>query len=160
MVSRVLEFCRFLDTLSWGKSCQVSMSMGYAHRVVFTGGGMPKELSVDNVVEIVDYDPLKQVMMLIGRNPPVSIAALHWMIHHAREDVHAVVCIENTEISKDFIQDMKMTDEISSNMMGTLDSIKTIMKTLGTTNHVRVKKYGVLFVDQSLEHIKKIIEKE
>ena len=65
------------------------VSARYGNRIVMSTGPLA-HLAVEDFVELADFDPGRNVAMVIGvEHPPVSVP-LHWLLYH-RDDVGGVV---------------------------------------------------------------------
>lgn len=52
----------------------------------------------DYIIEVIDFDPVRNNMMVIGNEPPAADAALHWFIYRGLPWINGVIKIENSEI--------------------------------------------------------------
>ena len=85
----------------------IVVSIGFGSRVIINSVWSEEEF-----VEIVDYDPVKNIVLAIGRSEPHEETPLHWMIHRAREDVHVIAHILDSEIAKSLKRGVSSTGEI------------------------------------------------
>lgn len=53
---------------------------------------------MDNIVEVIDYDPIRNNMMVIGNLPPINEAIIHWFIYRGFNEINNVIIINNLEI--------------------------------------------------------------
>lgn len=127
------------------------ISLGYGKRMVIQrAGSRLDDLKIDDFVEIVDYDPLKRIMLVIGRNEPCVEASVHWMIHHARED-NAILQLNGEKTIERFSKKFPITEKSFPN--GTIDLVKEILKTLRKNKNIIIKDIGVLFVGADLKEL-------
>jgi ribulose-5-phosphate 4-epimerase/fuculose-1-phosphate aldolase len=135
---------------------EVTISMRNGKRLLINAKNSDiKEIKQDDFLEIVDYDPLKNFLLLMGPKEPRSETPIHWIIHNAREDVNATIQITSNKIAE------KLTGEIPSTEKeyppNTLDQIKAILKCLRDSKKVIIKNQGVLFVGRSLKETEELV---
>jgi len=102
-------------------------------------------------VEIVDYDPLKNIMMVIGLNDPTLETPVHWIIQKARHDVNAVLQINSTSLFERFQDKLPTTEKATQ--PGTLDRAKEILRTLRHGKTILIKNEGIVFVGINVKEI-------
>lgn len=110
-----------------------------------------KKIDKENFVELVDYDPFKKILLLIGKEEPCIESPLHWYIHHARNDVNVVLLIKD---KKYFENKIGKNPTIDNNYpLWTIEQIKEILGALKNSKIIVIKNTGVLFVGDSLKKI-------
>jgi hypothetical protein len=154
-VSRETSNCPLLsDMVTLGQSLQEVgltdkdtgiLSMDYGKRLLINAKNADlKKLTQQDIVEIVDYDPLKNIMMVIGLNDPTLETPVHWIIQKARHDVNAVLQINSTSLFERF-QNMFPTTE-NDTQPGTLERAMEILRTLRNGKTILIKNEGIVFV--------------
>ncbi|HDS59889.1 MAG TPA: hypothetical protein ENN54_06345 [Thermoplasmatales archaeon] len=74
-----------------GIRCPGTISVRYGNRMLITGQGVNLcRLEPEDLVEVADYDPVRQTVMVIGPRQPSLSTPLHWFLYR-RPDVHAAV---------------------------------------------------------------------
>ena len=137
------------------KDSDAIFSLGFGKRMIING--IVKDFSNikrEELLEIVDFDPIKNNLLLIGSAEPRIETSLHWMIHHARDDVNFVVQIKKTDIINK-IKDIDVTDKYP---IGSLDNTKEVLKALRINKKVIIKNNGLLIVGRNIEDIEKQIQ--
>ncbi|MFH1101143.1 MAG: class II aldolase/adducin family protein [Methanobacteriota archaeon] len=131
---------------------QGSMSVAFGNRVLVTGEDvyLPR-LSHEEVVELVDYDAIKNVVLAAGKISPCRETPVHWMIQKARHDIHAVVFLHDKKIGEHPLSDIPTTGK--SYPLGTIESVKEILRTLREGNIIMVKDAGLLITGMTLHEI-------
>ena len=114
-------------------------SIGFGKRIIIN--------SEDDFIEVVDYNPIQNILLVIGGDNPSSETPLHWMIHHARDDINMVIQILDTNVRGD-IPRVEDIDNIN-----TFDYIKKILAKLGRGSMVMLKDTSVLFVGRKPEEV-------
>jgi len=122
------------------------LSIGFGSRIIINSAWSEEEF-----IEIVDYDPIRNIVLVIGRSEPHEETPLHWMIHRAREDIHVIIEILNTEVSETLKEKIHSTGEIKK--YSPLDYIKKVLKTLGRNNSVIIEGQSVLFTGNNVREI-------
>ena len=128
------------------------ISLSYGKRMVVQRvDSRLDDLMLDDFVEIVDYDPLKRIMLVIGKDEPCDESSVHWMIHHARDDINAALQLNGGEIIERFSKKFPMTEKLFP--LGSIDLIKEILKTLKNDKTIIIKDIGVLFAGADLKEL-------
>ena len=129
-------------------------SQRYGKRVLINSFNDKKGEIKDNFLEIVDYDPIKKVLLAMGPKEPRIETPLHWLIHHARSEVNTVVQINDKELSEKLKKIPKTEKDYS---VVTLEQIKEVLKHLRDSKKVIIKKQGVIFVGNDINEVEKLI---
>lgn len=139
------------------ETSDVTISFTYAKRMLINS--FIQELSnikKEELLEIVDYDPIKNNLLVMGKADPKIETTLHFMIHHARNDVNIIVQINNQKICDNLKEKIPIIEK--NYPINSIDFMKLVLKTLRDNRIVGIKKTGILFVGKNLDEIKKHIE--
>ncbi len=154
-VSRETSNCPLLsDMITLGQSLQEFgltdketgiLSLDYGKRLLINGKNADlKKITQQDIVEIVDYDPLKNIMMVIGLNDPALETPVHWIIQKARHDVNAILQINSTALYERFKNKIPTTE--NDTQPGTLERAKELLRTLRKGKIILIKNEGIVFV--------------
>lgn len=110
-----------------------------------------------NFLEIVDYDPIKKVLLAMGPNEPRIETPLHWFIHHARNEVNAVIQINDKELSEKMKKAPKTEKDY---LLTSLEQIKEVLKHLRNSKKVIIKNQGAIFVGRNIDEAEKLVLEE
>jgi ribulose-5-phosphate 4-epimerase/fuculose-1-phosphate aldolase len=99
----------------------------------------------DNVVEVVDFDPVRNNMMVIGNDPPAPEAALHWFIYRGFPDTYGIINVDNPEILNQFQQGAFPNIDLSNGILN-LDLALKILQEVKNSNITLLSGMGVLVV--------------
>lgn len=154
-VSRETSNCPLLsDMITLGQSLEDfgltdkdtgTLSLDYGRRLLINAKNVDlKKITQQDIVEIVDYDPLKNIMMVIGLNDPSLETPVHWIIQKARHDVNAVLQINSASLFERFQNTLPTTEKETK--PGTLDRAKEILRTLRNGKTVLIQNEGIVFV--------------
>jgi ribulose-5-phosphate 4-epimerase/fuculose-1-phosphate aldolase len=138
-----------LQLIDQGKG---SISIGFGNRILITGedARLPT-FTQEDIVEVVDYDPIKNIVLAAGKTKPHRETPIHWLIQHARHDVHAVVWLSNKKICEQIKNELPVTERVAPS--GTIDLAKEILKALRDGKTILIKEEGILFVGITLKEI-------
>ena len=115
------------------------------------------ELKQKDFLEIVDYDPLKKVLLTMGAKEPRVETPVHWLIHHARDEVNAVIQINDVKLAGQLEKKLPITEKEFP--VGSLEMAKEILRNLRNSNRVVIKNQGVLFMAGSIKGVEGLILK-
>jgi ribulose-5-phosphate 4-epimerase/fuculose-1-phosphate aldolase len=146
-IIRVIKRFKQNDLLK--KNIDLSISMKYGKRVLINAKNIDfTKLNPDDFLEIVDYNPLKKVLLLMGPKDPGLETPIHWLIHHAREEVKAIIQIDNEKFIEHIDKKLPITD--GKYQKGSLEQAKEILFKLRTSKVVVIKNQGLIFVGESM----------
>ena len=136
----------------------VIVSLRYGHRIIINGdyndvGGIKR----GEILEIVDYDPVKKILLTIGLIQPRVETPVHWIIHHARNEVNAIIQLNGEKIVEKLKGKIPSTKD--EQIPGSFEMVKEVLKTLRTGKSVLIKNQGVLFVGKSVKEVKEQVFK-
>lgn len=119
----------------------LSISTRYGKRMLITSKNAEfSRLSNKNFVEVVDYNPVSDVALVIGTEEACEVV-LHWLIYR-REEINAVAhftCNEGKRIEN-------------------INTAMDAMKALKNSNLVEMEGYGRIAVGRSLKELKERIK--
>ena len=134
------------------------ISLGYGKRILINGNVEDyANISRNELIEVADFDPLKKILLVLGTNEPRLETSVHWMIHHARDDVNVIVQINNEGIIQKIGTKYPATSK--DYLPGTLDQIKNVLKLLRNNKKVVLHNQGVLIVSSNIKEIDEMISK-
>jgi hypothetical protein len=134
---------------------QLTMSTCYGKRVIINSDDTPiNRLSCSDFIEIVDYDPVRNILLFIGPKSPHDITPLHWIIHHAKPEIVSLVILHDETNS---LQVSRTLCQTISNGKTLVDTAKTILRALQKKPIIVIENKGVLITGDSPERIKETI---
>jgi len=131
------------------------LSYDYGRRLLVTANHADaKTLHQEDIVEIVDYNPLKDIMLTIGPKDPNPDAPLQWMIQKARHDINITLHIQDPTLAQHLPATIPhITDPLPAT---TIDKAKTILKALRTSPVIAIDTQGILLIGvnaKTIEHL-------
>ena len=133
------------------KDATCSISIAYGKRLLINARDVDvKHMKQHDIVEIADYDPIKNIVLAIGKKYPCIETPVHWIIQKARHDVHAVVDISSKKMYETCCDHLPVTEKTSC---GTIDRAKAVLKTLQDGKNICIQDEGILLVGLHLKEI-------
>ena len=158
LVSEMIRIGKNFKEQELLKETTGTISLGYGKRVIIPGNDFKlDELKREDFLEIVDYDPVKRIVLAIGRNQPCIETPVHWLIHHARDDVNAIIQLNGKNVIKKLSTAFPTTEKECP--PGTLDLAKEILKLLRTNKNIIIKDTGALFVGANIKEVENSVLK-
>ena len=133
----------------------IIISQRYGKRILINSLSDPEEEKRNNFLEIIDYDPLKKVLLVMGPKEPGIDTPVHWLIHHARNEVNAIIQINDIELAGKSVKKLPITE--GDFKPGTLEQAKEILKCLKNSKGVYIENQGVIFVGNNINEVEKLI---
>lgn len=154
----LVEMLKFYKKIEEIELSKIIVSLKYARRILInSNSNKTKDLERKDFIEVVDYDPVKNNLLIIGKTKPLLETPLHYMIHHARKEVTACVQIKNKKLAE-HIKKNAYTVKTKSSFI-TLEYIKEVLRGLREKTVVVINDEDVLFTSESIEKIgEKIIK--
>lgn len=113
----------------------------------------------DYIIEVIDFDPVRNNLMVIGNDPPASDTALHWFIYRGLPWINGAIKIDNSEILDDFPDSSYPSLELSEGTLDT-DSALMILKSAKTAEITVLKGQGVFVVGKTLSEAYKVFSEK
>jgi hypothetical protein len=135
----------------------IIISQRYGKRVLINSMGDFEKIKTSDFIEIVDFDPVKNILLVMGNQEPRVNAPLHWFIFHARSEINAIIQINDLEIIEKI---KKFPTTKNEYPICSIDQIKDVMKCLRKSKNVIIKNQGALFVGNSLNDVEKFVIEE
>jgi len=153
LISNIARFGKKLKDLDIiNQFTLLIVSMEYGKRMLinnnYTDFG---KIKIENFLEIVDYNPVKRILLAIGPGEILIETPVHWIIHHARKDVNVIVQINDERLIEKIVKKYPITEQEKPS--GTIDLAKELLKTLRTANSIIIKNKGILFVGNNLKEV-------
>jgi len=134
------------------------LSVDYGRRLLINGKNIDiKKMSQQDVVEIVDYDPLKNIIMVIGAKDPCVQTPVHWIVQKARHDINALLQINSKTLVEKLMGTVPMTEKETP--PGTLDQAKEILKALRGGKTILIRNEGIVFAGINIREIEQTTQR-
>ena len=147
-ISRVIK--RIKDSGLLKDIFEFSFSLKYGKRIIINAKNSDfSETKAEDFLEIVDYDPLKKVLLVIGVKESRIETSVHWIIHHARDEVKAIIQINNKKLVEKLENKIPVTEK--EYPIGTLEQAKEILSKLRISKKVIIRNQGIIFVGNSMK---------
>jgi len=110
----------------------------------------------DDVVELIDYNPVTKTLLYLGPNIPSDDVAAHFLVHHAKKEIQAMMQIKNPLVNnkmKKRIPQVTLDEPVN-----TLEKAKKWLKVLQKTDVFFSDEY-LIITASSIKKIKHILNK-
>jgi ribulose-5-phosphate 4-epimerase/fuculose-1-phosphate aldolase len=140
------------------KETQISISLSFGKRMIINDINTDfNHITRKDFLEIVDYDPVKNIILAIGLHTPNRDTPVHWMTHKARNDVNSIIQLNDESLSSKLEKKLPQTKYEHTTV--TLEYIKDILRTLKHGDSIIIKKKGVFFIGKKLKDTEESIVK-
>ena len=131
---------------------QLCISMKYGKRMLINAQRTNKDdLTQETIVEVADFDPIKNVMLVIGKKNPCRESPVHWMIHHARDDINIVLELTSKSFYEKLQGRYPRTEKETP--QGTIERTKDVLRLLQKDKILLIQNEGVLFAGVNIPEI-------
>ncbi|MCD6473706.1 MAG: class II aldolase/adducin family protein [Thermoplasmata archaeon] len=127
-----------------------NISVRYGKRMIITASNSDLgNLGNDDFVEVVDYNPVTNVAMVIGTKKPSRETPMHWLLY-SRDDINAIIHTHK-------IFDGAPTTE-EEKPAGSLELAFEALKTIGSNKLINLKNHGSIAVGSTLREAMEVID--
>jgi len=156
LIVDMMKLGRTIDDLGIADDGFCTMSLGYGKRLLITAKNVDvRELKPQDIIEIVDYDPLKRTMLVIGAKDPALQTPVHWIIQKARKEAMAVLEITSPSILERTPFMLPMTKQQTP--IGTLERAKDVLSLLRESKYLRIQNEGMLLTGLNMSEIEQFL---
>jgi len=135
-----------------------TISMKYGKRILINSNVKDfLKIQKEELIEVVDYNPLSNNLLVIGSADPKIETTLHWMIHHARNEVNVVIQINDEKILEKIKEENMVSTEKTP--IHSIEFIKQSLKQLRDRTEIFIKEKGAVFVGKNVKDVADLIEK-
>jgi len=157
LISEMIKLGQRLEEIGLTDKETSIVSLDYGKRLLINAKNIDlKKMTQHDVVEIVDYDPLKNIMMVIGTKDPCLETPVHWIVQKARHDINALLQVNSTTLFEKLKGTLPTTEK--ETQPTTLDRAKEILKTLRTGKTILIKNEGILFGGINIKEIQNALQ--
>jgi hypothetical protein len=155
LIPEIIKFIRNIkEIIDSEKYEDIIVSIKYGKRIIINCDKTDFEkINSYDFIEIVDYDPLKNIILYIGPNKPDFNNTLHWIIQNARREINILVQIKNKKI--DEIEDKKQQYKKKNS----IEISKDILIQFRSNNIAYNKEKGIFIIGNNLNEMNTIINK-
>jgi len=133
------------------------MSISYGKRLLINANNTNfTNIKQKDFLEIVDYDPVKKVILTMGPKEPYIDTSVHWLIQHARNEVNAIIQLYDINTEK-LVNTIPITEK--DYPVGSLEQAKEILKFLRDSRMVIIKNQGIMFVGSNFKEVEDLLVK-
>ena len=130
-------------------------SCSYGKRLLTTAEGVPlHQLASSDIVEVVDYDPVKNVAVAIGKQLPHPELPVHWIMHQARREMNVLFEIHHPSLVSR-IQSVTTLEQVPP--LGTIERAKEILRTLGDKKAILLNDEGAFLTGMKIDEIERFL---
>ena len=151
LISEIVQVSKKFKTIDILKEIvDISVSLRYGKRVLINAKKIDfSEIKAEDFLEIIDYDPFKKVLLVIGIKEPRIDTPNHWLIHHARNEVNAIIQIDDVKLVGQLEKKIPLTE--IEYPIGTLEQTKEILRMLRNSKKILIKNQSAIFVGNSMK---------
>ena len=127
-----------------------NISARYGKRMVITATGSDLgNLSNEDMVEVVDYNPATDVAMVIGLKEPSTETPMHWLLYR-REDINAIIHVHAT------FEEAPTSEKYAKE--GTLELAMEAIKALKNSKIANLRGHGSVAVGVNMEDALRVLK--
>ncbi|PNX52640.1 MAG: hypothetical protein BV458_08525 [Thermoplasmata archaeon M9B2D] len=158
LIAEILAIGKTLQTLGLPEKETGIMSLDYGKRLLINAKNADvKTMTQQDVVEIVDYDPLKNIMMVIGATDPSSETPVHWIIQKARHDINVLLQINSVPLFEKWNHSLPATEKDTK--PSSLERAKELLRILQKGRIILIKNEGIVFGGINVKEIHDALHK-
>jgi len=154
----MIKLGKKIKEIGISKDAKGIISLGYGRRILINGSNLDiGNIKKEDILEVVDYDPAKKNLLVIGQNEPNIETPVHWIVISARNDVNAVFQLNDEKLAEKLSKKLPTTEKEQPS--GTLELAKEVLRALRKSKNIVIKNKSVLFVGASFKEIEESVIK-
>jgi len=154
----MIKLGKKIKEIGISKDAKGIISLGYGRRILINSSNLDiGKIKKEDILEVVDYDPAKKNLLVIGQNEPNIETPVHWIVISARDDVNAVVELNDEKLAEKLSKKLPTTEKEEPS--GTLELAKEVLRTLRKNKNIVIKNKSVFFVGAGFKDIEESIRK-
>ena len=159
LISEIIRIGKKFDEIKlYDNIWETIISLRYGKRILINSEARNiGKIKQEDFIEIIDYDPIKNIALSIGPKQPRVETPIHWLIHHARHEINAIIQINNSKLAERF--EKKLPNTKKDYPIGTLDQAKDILGNLQNSKKISIKNQGLIFVGNNLKEVENLVLK-
>jgi hypothetical protein len=158
LISEIISIGKTLNEYGLSDKETGIMSMDYGKRLLINAKNIDvKTTTQQDIVEIVDYDPLKNIMMVIGVKDPSLETPVHWIVQKARHDINVLLQITSVPLFEKLQKHLPITEKDTK--PASLERAKEILRTLQKGKSILIKNEGVLVAGINVKEVRDALHK-
>jgi hypothetical protein len=139
-------------------------SIVFGKRVVMPASFTKVEkLHRDDVVELIDYNPVSNTLLHLGPNVPSNDVGVHWLVAHAKKEIQVMIEIKNTSYKIEMKQRLLQVtiNEKESDLEKAKKWLKTLQKTdvFLCNDHLIITAPSIKSIKQTIKKLGKELQK-
>jgi hypothetical protein len=156
-ISEIIRIGKKFDDLKLYENInETIISFRYGKRLVINSDGSNfGKIDKDDILEIVDYDPIKKILLILGEKTPRIETPTHWLVCHAKKEINTIIQIKNVDLANLFKGNLPTTKK--EDLLGSLEQTKDILFNLRDSNVVVLKNSGLLFVGNIAKEVESLV---
>lgn len=157
LISEIISISEKFKTIDLLENINdISVSIKYGKRILINVRNIDfSELKAEDFLEIIDYDPFKKVLMAIGLKEPRIETPVHWLIHHARNEVNAIIQIDDIQLVEQLEKKIPRIEK--EYPTGSLEQIKEILKILNISKKILINNQNAIFVGSNMKDAEDLV---
>ncbi len=152
IIAELIELGKLLKEQSVVDSVKGMISFGFGKRLLCTGNRKSlSDLQREDFLEIVDYNPVKNILVAMGTTEPCPETSTHWLVHRARADVNVIIQLEGKDMLTKIGKKVPSTE--NECVFGSFESTKEILTALRKDKSIVIKNAGLFVVGSNLQQV-------
>jgi L-fuculose-phosphate aldolase len=150
-----ISFCGLLDKNGLTKNNAGNVSVRMTEGMLITAGGSSlRNLYVDDLVQVTNYDSEKNTITAIGTKEPSSESIMHFLIYKNFPFSNAIVHVHDPDALKNFKKapEMKIAITKKEHPYGTPELALEAVNALKMSSYILLKNHGSLAIGKNLEN--------
>jgi hypothetical protein len=153
LVNSTLEKFEDIKDLELPKPDLNSISIRTVKKFVITRPGVVgRKLSPDDLIEIVDYDPVRDSALALGSKDAPQDIPVHWLIYRALDHINGIANL-NLKLDDEALEELKIESIDKKLKVLRPDSTMSILPQLKDLNSIYLNDHGMLFYDSSFPKV-------
>jgi len=127
-----------------------NISVRYGKRMIITATNADLgKLEDEDFVEVVDYNPVTNIAMVIGMREPSRETPMHWLLY-SRKDINAIIHTHK------IFENVPTTQK--ERPAGSIELAFEVLKAIGKNKLINIKNHGSVAVGETIDKAMEVMD--
>jgi len=146
VLPQIVKIGKKISHISSVDVSSTAIAFNYGKRMIITKNNAKIDhLQRNDIVEIIDVDPVKNIVLYFGPSPPPLISPILWMIAYAKKEIQYLISLEKKSEKDSFPISIPSIKEENT----FIEMIKSILKQLQKQEIIKINTDTLILTAQT-----------
>jgi len=151
VIPQILKFGKMILSLENITLSKCSIAIPYGKRLIISkNDAIIHQLHREDIIEIIDVDPIKNLIIYFGPSQPPLLTPFLWMISYAKKEIQYIISLEMKFEKENNIAALSHINKENT----FLNTVKLILKQLQKQDIIKIDDHTLILTTQTKEDMK------